>query len=303
MRNGYVSADKEIESVSKTLDYAYDDWCIAQLAKALGNGDDYTAFLKRAGNYKNVFDRSSGFMRPKLSNGSWKDPFDPRFSASRNGDYTAATAWQYTWFVPHDIRGLIGLMGGQEQFIEKLDQMFEEEPVVQGDNPSPEITGLLGMYAHGTGPSHQIVYLYSYAGAPWKTQTHLRDILDSLYSDTPNGLCGNDKCGQLSAWYVFSAIGIYPVNPAEGAYMIGSPIFDRVTIEAGSGRPFTLIAKNVSNTNKYIQSATLNGNPLNRLYVTHNEILQGATVVFDMTENPNTTWGTSEIAVPPTDMR
>ncbi len=303
VKNGFIPADKEIESVSKTLDFAFDDWCIAQLAKVLGNVDDYSEFLKRAGYYKNVYDRGSGFMRPKLSDGSWKDPFDPRFSASRNDDYTSATAWQYTWFVPHDIRGLIGLMGGQERFVEKLDELFEQEPTITGDNPSSEITGLLGLYAHGTAPSHHIAYLYDYAGMPWKTQSRIRNILDSLYQDTPEGLCGNDDCGQLSAWYVFSAIGFYPVNPAEGAYIIGNPYFENVLIETGGGKPFIVTAKNVSNTSKYIQSATLNGNQLNRLYVTHNEILQGAIVVFEMGEDPNMTWGVSEVAIPPPEMR
>jgi predicted alpha-1,2-mannosidase len=242
-------------------------------------------------------------MRPKNSDGSWKDPFDPRSSASRNDDYAAGNAWIYTWFVPHDIRGLIGLMGGPESFVDKLDEMFEQPAILTGDDPSPEITGLLGMYAQGTEPSHHIAYLYNYAGAPWKTQSHVRQILDSLYHDTPDGLCGNDDCGQLSAWYVFSSIGIYPVNPAEGAYSIGTPYFDKVSIDAGGGKPFTIVARNVSNTSMYIQSATLNGNPLNRLYVTHNEILQGAVVVFDMGENPSTSWGTAEIAIPPTDMK
>lgn len=303
MKNGFISSDKEIESLSKTLDFAYDDWCIAQLAKVLGNVDDYSTFLKRAGNYKNVYDRGSGFMRPKESDGSWKDPFDPRSSSSRNGDYLEGTAWLYTWFVPHDIRGLITLMGGQEQFIDKLDELFEQPSVLTGDDPSPDITGLLGLYAQGTEPSHHIAYLYDYAGAPWKTQSHIRDIIDSLYTDTPEGLCGNDNCGQLSAWYVFSAMGMYPVNPAEGAYIIGSPYFEKVSIDAGGERPFTLNAKNVSATSKYIQSATLNGNPLNRVYVTHNEILQGAEVVFDMGDNPSMTWGTTESAIPSTDMK
>jgi predicted alpha-1,2-mannosidase len=303
INNGYVCGDKEIESVSKTLDFSFNDWCIAQLAKAFEAVDDYYGFLKRAGNYKNLYDRGTGFMRPKLSNGSWKDPFDPRFSVNRNDDYTAATAWQYTWFVPHDIQGLIGLMGGPEQFVERLDQLFEEDPIITGDDPSPEITGLIGLYAHGTEPSHHIPYLYCYAGAPWKTQSRVRQVLDSLYLDTPEGLCGNEGCGQLSAWYVFSAIGMYPVNPASGVYIIGSPYFENVSIETGGGKSFTITARNVSTSSKYIQSATINGNPLNRLYITHNETLQGAAVVFEMGETPNMTWGVNDVAVPPTDMK
>ena len=303
INSGYVFGDKEIESVSKTLDFSFNDWCIAQLAKALEAVNDYYGYLKRAGNYRNLYDDGTGFMRPKLSDGSWKKPFDPRFSVNRNDDYTAATAYQYTWFVPHDIQGLIVLMGGAEQFIERLDQLFEEDPIITGEDPSPEITGLIGMYAHGTEPSHHIPYLYCYAGAPWKTQARVRQILDSLYLDTPDGLCGNDGCGQLSAWYIFSAIGFYPVNPASGVYIIGSPYFDTVSIETGGGREFTLTAKYLSGTTKYIQSATINGNPLNRLYITHNEILQGAEAVFDMGDAPNITWGVNDVAVPPTDMK
>jgi len=194
-------------------------------------------------------------------------------------------------------------MGGPDRFADKLDQLFEEDPIITGDDPSPEITGLIGLYAHGTEPCHHIPYLYCYAGVPWKTQSRVRQVIDSLYLDTPEGLCGNDGCGQLSAWYVFSSMGMYPVNPASGVYIIGSPYFEKTTIETGGGMSFTITARNVSKTGKYIQSATVGGNPLNRLYITHNEILQGAAVEFEMGETPSMTWGVNDTAVPPTDVK
>lgn len=296
----YIPYDKAGQSVTRTLEYTYDDWCIAQMAKALNKQEDYEYFMKRAQNYRNVFDASTGFMRARLSDGSWKTPFDPKYS-DHNFDvaeYTEGNAWQHTWFVPHDIPGLIELYGGNEAFIAKMDSMFVEDSEIKGDNASADISGLIGQYAHGNEPSHHIAYLYNYAGTPWKTQSLVREIMDDLYTDQPDGLCGNEDCGQMSAWYVFSALGFYPVNPAQGVYIIGSPQFDRAEIRVGGGKTFTVIANNVSGDNKYIQSATLNGEPLERIYITHEEVMSGGEIVFDMGASPNKIWATGEKANP-----
>jgi predicted alpha-1,2-mannosidase len=294
----YMPADLERESVSKTLEYAYDDWCIAQLADELNEEDDVSTFSERATFYRNVYDPSTGFMRGRLADGSWKEPFSPRFTSHRQDDYTEGNAWQYSWFVPHDVRGLIELMGGREAFIAKLDELFSQSSTLEGSAP-PDVSGLIGQYAHGNEPSHHIAYLYAYAGAPWKTQERVRLIIDSLYNATPEGLSGNEDCGQLSAWYIFSAIGLYPVNPADGTYVIGTPRFERVTIQLEGGRQFTVEAPGVSETNMYIQTARLNGRPLDRCYITHDEIANGGTLVFIMGATPNRSWAASEAAAPP----
>ncbi len=296
---GYVPADKENESVSKTLEYAYDDWCIAHVAKFLHKKKDYDLFIKRAGYYKNLFDPSTRFMRGKESDGKWKNEFDPRYSNHRNDEYTEGDAWQWSWFVPHDVNGLVKLMGGNEKFISKLDSLFNQSPVVEGLHSSPDISGMVGQYAQGNEPSHHIAYLYNYAGKPWKTQEIVRRICETLYTDSTNGLCGNDDCGQMSAWYVFSSIGFYPVNPADGIYVIGSPMFDKVSINVGSGKYFTVLAKNVSKENKYIQSAKLNGDNLDRTYIYHKEIINGGTLIITMGNKPNKNWGSNANDFPP----
>ncbi|NIR45723.1 MAG: glycoside hydrolase family 92 protein [Gemmatimonadetes bacterium] len=295
----YIPADWENESVSKTLEYAYDDWCIARLAESLGASDDAYRFRSRARYYRNLFDPETGFMRGRLADGSWKEPFSPRFSSHRQDEYTEGNAWQYTWFVPHDVKGLIDLMGGREAFIAKLDELFDQSSEIEGTNASPDISGLIGQYAHGNEPSHHITYLYCYAGAPWKTQERVRQITDRLYGPGPDGLPGNEDCGQMSAWYIFSSIGFYPVNPADGFYVIGTPHHERVSIDVGGGKVFTLEAAGASSVNKYIQSATLNGAPLDRCYITHNEIVAGGTLRFAMGPEPNREWATGELAAPP----
>ena len=295
----YIPADQEVESVSKTLECAYDDWCIAQLAKALGQEEDYRIFSERAKFFQNLFDPATRFMRGKLADGSWKEPFSPKFSAHRQDEYTEGNAWQYSWLVPHDVQGLIELMGGKEAFVTKLDELFEQSSTIEGGSASPDISGLIGQYAHGNEPSHHIAYLYNYAGQPWKTQQRVRAITQTLYNDTPDGLCGNEDCGQMSAWYVLSAIGFYPVNPAEGIYVIGSPHFEQVSLELGSGRKFTVTAKNASSSNIYIQSATLNGMSLTRSFIKHEEITAGGKLVFEMGNKPNYQWATGLQAIPP----
>ncbi len=294
----YIPYDKAGQSVTRTLEYCYDDWCIAQMAKALGKTDDYEYFMKRAHNYENLFDASTGFMRAKLADGTWKSPFDPQYSSHdfSKAEYTEGNAWQHSWFVPHDIGGLIQLHGGNEPFITKLDSLFTISSEIRGENASADISGLIGQYAHGNEPSHHIAYMYAYAGAPWKTQERVRMIMESQYTTQPDGLCGNEDCGQMSAWYVMSAMGLYPVNPAEGIYVLGSPIFEEVAIDMGQGKKFEVIAKNNSKENIYVQSATLNDQPLTRLYLTHEELRVGGKLVLEMGPTPNKEWA---VTAPP----
>jgi predicted alpha-1,2-mannosidase len=431
---GYIPIDSNVsQGVSRTLEYAYDDFCIAQMAKELGEEKEYKEFSDRALNYRNLFDSKTGFMRGRCSDGSWFAPLAPipekhlvpldrkghglkgeyfnnmnltgkpvltrldkqidfswgggspakgvvnsdRFSVRWTGKlvppisrayqlgvttddgvrmwldgkliidswydrspatdlvtlklkahrtynikieyyehgggasaclewdlkikpfdptvaygfYTEGNAWQWTWFVPQDVEGLINLMGGRERFLNKLDALFEQPSEVKGP---PDVTGLIGQYAHGNEPSHHIIYLYNPAGAPWKTQERVRQVMEELYGIDPKGLCGNEDCGQMSAWYVFSAMGFYPVCPGESSYEIGSPILDKVTIhldEYWGNKDFTLIAKNNSPENKYVQLATLNGKALNRPWIEHSEIINGGTLIFEMGSEPNKEWG------------
>jgi predicted alpha-1,2-mannosidase len=294
---GYIPADHENESVSKALEYAYDDWCIAAVAEKLGHQEDHEVFTSRAGFYRNHFDAERQFMRGKLASGEWRTPFDPLYSRHRLDDYTEGNAWQYTWFVPHDVEGLIRLFGGREAFVLKLDSLFTLKEQVRGEQSSPDISGLIGQYAHGNEPSHHIAYLYNYAGQPWKTQAMIRKILDEMYRNDFDGLSGNEDCGQMSAWYILSAMGIYPVNPAEGIYSFGSPVFDEVTIHAGA--PFRIVALNNGPENMYIQKATLNGQELDRCYIYHDEILKGGVLQFEMGAEPNTALWTNPDAAPP----
>jgi predicted alpha-1,2-mannosidase len=291
---GYVPAEQESESVSKTLEYAYDDWCIAQMANDLGKRKEYDEFAERAQFYKNVFDPSTGFMRAK-HNGSWATPFDP---ASVNVNYTEGNAWQYSFFVPQDIPGLITLLGGRESFARKLDSLFTTRTKLAGRD-QPDVTGLIGQYAHGNEPSHHVAYLYDYAGQPWKTQAMVRFIMDSLYSSRPDGLCGNDDCGQMSAWYVLSAMGFYPVTPGLPMYAIGSPLFRNISIRLENGNVFVIKADEDSPRNEFIQSARLNGKPYGRVYLRHESIVEGGELEFSMGPRPKTSWGAALHEAPP----
>ena len=297
--NGYISSAGGKQSVSRTLEVAYDDWCIAQMAKALGKTEDYDYFLKRSKNYKNVFDAKTGFMRGKLADGSWREPFNPKKLVW--DDYTEANAWQYTWSVQQDAPALVEMMGGDQKFINKLDAMFDEMPDV--DSNIPDITGLIGQYAHGNEPCHHVAYLYSFAGAPWRTAERVRQICDLFYRATADGQCGNIDCGQTSAWYVFSALGLYPVNPASGVYVIGSPLVDAATIKLDpkyyKGGSFKITARNNSPANLYVQSATLNGKPLERSWITHKELVAGGELVLRMGPTPNKSWGKAMENRPP----
>jgi len=291
---GYIPYDKESESVSRTLEYAYNDWCVAQMAKALGKTDDYKLFMERSSNYKNLFDPSTGLARPKDSTGKWLDPFIPTFIGhGRERHYTEANAWQYTWFVPHDIDGLTSLQGGPQKFVAKLDTLFTMSSEVQ--STVSDVTGLIGQYAHGNEPSHHTIYLYGHAGAAWKTQELIRYVMDNLYHSGPDGLCGNEDMGQMSAWFVFSAMGFYPVTPGNNIYTIGSPGFDKITINLDKkyykADKFIIETRNNSKENKYIQSVILNGKPLEKAWFDHSEIMNGGTLVFEMGPEPNRQWG------------
>lgn len=289
---GYIPSDLEVESVTKNLEYAFDDWCIAQVAKSLGKEEDHTYFMERAMSYKKLYDPSTGFMRGKLSDGTWRSPFDPKRSEHRvNTDYTEGNAWQHSWFVPHDIPGLIELMGSKEAFVKKLDALFSTDSEITGNHISADISGLIGQYAHGNEPSHHVAYLYNYAGAPSKTQAVVRNILNTQYSAQPDGLCGNDDCGQMSAWYVFSALGFYPVNPADGEYALTSPIFEETVIHLPEGKSFKIMAEGASDRNKYIQAAALNGQPLNEPFFSHEDLMAGGELKITLGELPDEQWG------------
>ena len=302
---GFIPADKESESVSKTLEYAYDDWCIAQMAKTMGKETDYSNFLKRAQSFKNLYDPSTGFMRAKLF-GAWKYPFDP---TEVDFNYTEANSWQYSFYVPQDVSGLIDLMGGKEKFSIKLDELFSTSNQTSGRH-QVDITGLIGQYAHGNEPSHHMAYLYNYVNQPWKTQEMVRKIMNEMYSTNPEGLIGNEDCGQMSAWYVLSSMGFYPVTPASGIYVIGSPVLKeaRINLEnlpdgltaGGSragGKSFLIKAENISDKNIYIQSATLNGEAYTKSYLKHETIMNGGELVFVMGDKPNI-WGSSNDDIP-----
>lgn len=291
--NGVIQSFEEHESVSKQLEYAYDDWCIARVAKELGTPGEYSNFIERAQFYKNLFDPSTGFMRPK-NNSTWHSPFDPR---EVNMNFTEANSWQYSFFIPQDISGLMKLHGGKEGFIKKLDQLFSESSETTGREQS-DITGLIGQYAHGNEPSHHMAYLYCFAGQPWKTQKLVNQIMTELYHNNPDGLSGNEDCGQMSAWYVMSAMGFYSVTPGLDYYVIGKPAFNQLTLYLESGKNFTVKAHQLSSKNIYIQSASLDGLPYTRCYIKHEDIIKGGELVFEMGSEPNKIWGSTDTDLP-----
>ena len=286
----YIPADKENESVAKGLEYAIADWGVAQVARKLGKTEDYEYFSKRALAYQNYWDKDTHFFRGKNRDGSWVTPFSPVHSTHRNDAYCEGNGWQYTWLVPHDVEGLISLFGSKEAFVSKLDSLFLVNEDL-GDAASPDISGLIGQYAHGNEPGHHTVYLYSFVGQQWKTAEKVDYILSHMYSDLPDGLQGNEDCGQMSSWYVFSALGFYPVNPSDGMYVFGRPIFDKVVLKLPENKVFEIRANNNSAENKYIQSIELNGQPYNKLYISHADIMAGGTLVFTMGNRPNEQFG------------
>ncbi len=330
---GWVPCDEEDESLSKTLEYAYDDWSIAQMAKALGKQADYDEFMKRAASYKNLFDSSIGWMRAKDSKGAWRPDFDahlfgggvdlkgtteisraqyswvtppmvPTVTAlvsagciggvTNLADVTEATSSQYSWFVPQDVPGLIALMGGKEKFVEKLDSLFDAK---QSEKFSKELSandlrGCIGEYWHGNEPSHHVIYLYCYAGQPWKAAERLHQVITTQYGNEPGSLCGNDDCGQMSAWYLFTCLGFYPVCPASNQYVIGAPQVPKATMHLSNGKTLTMTAENLSDRNIYVQSVRVNGKEWDSVFLPYGELKDGGSIAFNMGPLPNKGWGT-----------
>ncbi len=292
MQLGYVPIDEEGEAASKTLEYAFDDWTISRMAGAMGREDIAAQFGKRAGNWRHAFDASTGFMRARKRDGSFREPFDP--TASGYGtDYTEGNAWQYSWYVPQDVAGLAAAHGGDDKLLDKLDQVFDAKVDPKVFEHMEDITGLIGWYAHGNEPSHHVAYLYAYAGQPWRTQARLGHIMKTQYAPRPDGLAGNDDLGQMSAWYVFTALGFYPVAPGSNEYVIGRPFLPRVTLNLGNGKRFTVVADGLDDAHHFIGRATLNGKPLERAYVRHEEIMAGGELRFTMQAEPNKEWASS----------
>jgi predicted alpha-1,2-mannosidase len=297
---GYIPADKEYESIGKLVEYGYCDWACAHVADATGHADDARVMRGRSQNYKNVFDTKSQFIRPKLENGDWAPNFDPRATGHvpHHRDYTEANAWQSTFFVQHDVKGYMGLFGGRENFARKLDALFTAEPGVSNEQVA-DMSGFIGQYVHGNEPSHHIAYLYLWAGQPWKSQERVRELLLTHYRDDFDGLDGNEDCGQMSAWYVMSAMGLYAVDPVSATYVLTAPLFDESRIRLGAGRELVIETKRSNPEDKYIQSITVNGKPHDRLWIEHQVLVAGAHLVFTLGSQPNTSLGVDERLMPP----
>ena len=284
-KNGFIHRLRGMQSVSKTLEYGYDDWCIAQMAKSLGKNEDYLKFIKRAQGYKFHLDTVTGFMTARGR--KMVSHIDP---AAVTMDYVEGNAWQWSFYVPHDISGQMAMLGSKERFATMLDSLFAASSSLHGHKQA-DVSGLIGQYAHGNEPSHQIAYEYDYAGQPWKTQAMIRRIMKELYRDQPNGLEGNDDCGQMSAWYIFSALGFYPVCPGSDQYAIGSPSVDKAVMHFENGKELNIHVTNNNKGNVYINSAKLNGVSYNKSYLTYKDISQGGDLEFNMSSVPNKDWG------------
>lgn len=294
---GYMPENIQTQSVSITLEMAYDDWCVAKLAKHLNKTDDYQYFIRRSLFYKNIFNPASNFFQAKDDKGNWLPDFDPfQYGANGGNPFTEGNAWQYFWYVPHDVNNLITMVGGDNKFVQKLDSFFAIDK--KNDHVNNNASGFIGQYAHGNEPSHHVAYLYNYAGAPAKTQFYVSKILDELYNTTSAGYAGNEDCGQMSAWYVFSALGFYPVNPANGVYVFGSPLFSSATIQLQQQKKFTVKTQRPSAKHIYIQSVTLNGKPYLYNYILHSTIEKGGELVFTMGDTPAATWGVNKVSRP-----
>ena len=296
---GYIPCDKEEESVSKTMEYVYDDWAVAHVAKAVGAMDDYKALIERSKSYKNLFDPERRFMRPRLESGQWAEPFTPtEMGHSKQWrDYTESDPWETTFSIQHDPAGYIKLFGGREGFVQKLDELFTTSSQLPADAP-PDIAGMVGQYAHGNEPCHHMAYLYLYAGVPHKTQARVRSLLEMEYDDQPDGLAGNEDCGQMSAWYVMSALGFYSVDPVSGNYVLGTPLVDQAEMELGGGKKLKVSVTRSSPSDAYIQSVRLNGKDHTKLWFAHSDIANGGTIEFVMTGAPSK-FGTTDDALPP----
>jgi predicted alpha-1,2-mannosidase len=304
----YIPADLEDESVSKTFEYCYDDWAISHVAAKLDRAEDASMLRQRSFYYRNCFDPSVQFMRPKFADGKWADssegrgtvPFNPVFLGhfSKWRDYTESNAWQTTFAVQHDPAGLIALFGGREPFVKKLDALFTVPSTLPADAP-PDIAGMVGQYAQGNEPSHHIAYLYVYAGQPWKTQARVRSLLETMYADRPDGLQGNEDVGQMSAWYVLSALGFYPVDAVSGNYVLGSPLFEHAVLQLGQGKQLEIDVRRGDPGHAYVQEFWLNGKPQQRAWFQHSEIAQGGKMVLKMGPEPALHFATSPAAAPP----
>jgi predicted alpha-1,2-mannosidase len=290
---GYIPADSVAESVSKGLEFAIDDWCVAQVARKLGKQDDYAYFAKRAGYYKNYYNAQSGFMRGRLSENQWRTPYSPFISIHEHGDFSEGNGWEYTFMIPHDVEGMITMLGGKDRFNTKLDSLFIAEGDM-GASKSPDVSGLIGQYAHGNEPGHSMAYLYDYSGQPWKTADKVRFILDNFYTDKPNGIIGNEDVGQMSAWYVLSALGFFPVNPANGLYVFGSPTINEATLIVAQNKRFHVTVKNNGPKNKYITAMKLNGVNYTKTYFKHTDIMNGGQLEITMGSKPGTIWGVGD---------
>ena len=289
MQLGYVPIDEEGEAASKTLEYAYDDWTIARMARAMGRKEVAANFEKRAANWKRAFDPQTGFMRARKRDGSFRMPFDP--DASGYGtDYTEGNAWQYSWYVPQDVAGLAAAHGGADKLLARLDAVFDAKVDPKVFEHMEDITGLIGWYAHGNEPSHHVAYLYAYAGQPWRTQARLKQVMDTQYKPTPDGLAGNDDLGQMSAWYVFTALGFYPVAPGSNQYILGRPFVRKAVLNLPNGKRFSVVADGLDDAHAYVGSVSLDGKPLDRAWITHQELMAGGELRFAMQATPNRDW-------------
>jgi predicted alpha-1,2-mannosidase len=297
---GFIPCDLEDEAVSKTLEYAYDDWAVAHLAKAAGAEDDYKLLLARSRNYKNTFDQPITFMRGRLANGKWADPFDPRGMGhtKKYRDFTESNSWQATFLNQHDLYEYMKLFDGEKGFVKKLDGLFNVSSELPPDAP-PDIAGMVGQYAHGNEPSHHVAYLYAYAGEHYKTQARVRMLLERMHHNDPDGVAGNEDCGQMSAWYVLSALGFYAVDPVSGNYVFGGPLFDRASIQMGNGKTLTIESVENGPKKPYVQSVTWNGKPYMKSWFSHAQIAEGGTFVIEMGEKPNETFGSAMENRPP----
>lgn len=284
-KQGYVPCNLEMESVARTLEYAFDDWAIARFASLTNHPEVYDTFYARSLNYKNVIDPETLLARGKTKEGTWRTPFYPLRSEHRTDDYCEGNAWQWTFFVPHDVNGLAELMGGKEVLASRLDSLFTMSSALEGETVSGDISGLIGQYAHGNEPGHHTIYMYNEIGQPHKTQKYVNEVLNTLYDNTPSGICGNEDTGQMSAWYVFSSLGFYPMDPVSGKYQLGAPLFDKATVNLSSGKQFVITAENLSEKNIYVKEVLLNGLLLNRTYITFDELLNGGNLHFKMTDN------------------
>ncbi|HTI30517.1 MAG TPA: GH92 family glycosyl hydrolase [Sphingomonas sp.] len=297
IQRGYVPIDREPEAASKTVEYAYDDWTIARMARAIGRKDIADRFDKRAQNWRNSFDVKTGFLRARKGDGSFRVPFDPT-AINYGSDYTEGNAWQYSWFAPQDQGGLFRLLGGDAASVKKLDAMFDYDNSKLDYSHAEDIAGLIGQYIHGNEPSHHVAYLYNYAGQPWRTQERLAQIMATQYKPTPDGLSGNDDLGQMSAWLMFTGMGFYPVAPGSNEYVIGRPFADRVVLNLPNGKRFAVVADGLSTANRYVGRVMLNGRALDRSFIRHSEITAGGELRFTMSAQPNRTWATAKSARP-----